>query len=86
MLDFDYIVYDYGKKDQTRAKELFNVDVARRAMKFHRDIPGYRMTRLVALPHLASMLGIGGIYIKDEAQRLELNSFKVLGGSYAVSR
>ena len=86
MLDFDYIVYDYGKKDQTRATELFNVDIARRAMKFHRDIPGYRMTRLVALPHLASMLGIGGIYIKDEAQRLELNSFKVLGGSYAISR
>ncbi len=86
MLDFSYIEYDYATKDRTKAKELFSVDVARRAMNFHRDIPGYRMTRLVALPHLAAMLGVGGIYIKDEAQRLELNSFKVLGGSYAVSR
>lgn len=32
------------------------------------------------------MLGLGGIWVKDEAQRLELNSFKVLGGSYAVYR
>ena len=44
------------------------------------------MTPLRALPNLADMLGVGGIYIKDEAQRLELNSFKVMGGSFAVYR
>ena len=32
------------------------------------------------------MIGVGGIYIKDEAQRLELNSFKVMGGSFAIYR
>ena len=85
-LDFDYIVYDYGKKDASRAKELFSIDNVRKARKFHREIPGYKMTPLRALPNLAQMLGLGGIFIKDEAQRLTLNSFKVLGGSYAVSR
>jgi len=30
------------------------------------------------------MLGVGGIWVKDEALRLELNSFKVLGGSFAI--
>ena len=85
-LDFDYIVYDQLNKDNSKAKELFSIDTARKAMKFHREIPGYKMTPLRALPNLAQMLGIGGIYIKDEAQRLELNSFKVLGGSYAISR
>ena len=85
-LDFQSIAYDWGLKDRTKAKELFSIETARKAMKFHREIPGYRMTPLRALPNLAQMLGIGGIYIKDEAQRLELNSFKVLGGSYAISR
>ena len=85
-LDFDCITYDWGVKDRTKAKELFSIETARKAMKFHREIPGYKMTPLRALPNLAHMLGVGGIYIKDEAERLELNSFKVLGGSYAVSR
>lgn len=85
-LDFDYIIYDYGTKDPSRAKELFSIDNVRKARKFHREIPGYKMTPLRSMPNLAQMLGLGGIYIKDEAQRLTLNSFKVLGGSYAVSR
>ncbi len=85
-LDFDFIDYNYGTKDQSSAKALFSIETARRAIGFHREIPGYKMTPLEALPNLAQMLGLGGIYIKDEAQRLELNSFKVLGGSFAVSR
>ena len=36
------------------------------------------------LPQLAQMFGVGGIWVKDESERLQLNSFKVLGGSYAV--
>ena len=84
-LDFEYIIHEY-EKDQRRARELFPVTIARKARLFHRQIPGYKMTPLRALPNLADMLGVGGIYIKDEAQRLELNSFKVMGGSFAVYR
>ena len=87
--DYHYIIHNNGdvsKKDQALAKELFPVSVAREARKFHRQIPGYKMTPLEALPNLAHMIGVGGIYIKDEAQRLELNSFKVMGGSFAIYR
>jgi len=51
---------------------------------FHRQIPGYRPSPLRSLGNLASMLGVGGIWVKDESQRLDLNSFKVLGGSFAI--
>ena len=85
-LYFDYIIYDYGTKDTSKAKELISIENVRKARKINREIPGYKMTPLRSMPNLAQMLGLGGIYIKDEAQRLTLNSFKVLGGSYAVSR
>jgi diaminopropionate ammonia-lyase len=51
---------------------------------FHRQIPGYRPSPLRALPGLAAMLSVGGVWVKDESQRLNLNSFKVLGGSFAI--
>lgn len=36
--------------------------------------------------NLAELLGIYGIYVKDESCRFGLNAFKVLGGSYAIAR
>jgi diaminopropionate ammonia-lyase len=42
------------------------------------------MSPLKALPHLAARLGLGNIWVKDESARLDLSSFKVLGGSYAI--
>ena len=65
---------------------LMNLDEVRTARDFHRSIPGYRETPLVGLSSLASMLGVGGIYVKDESKRFGLNAFKVLGGSYAMAR
>lgn len=87
--DFKYIIHNTGdvsKKDPTKAKEMFPIDRAHDARKFHRQIPGYSMTPLVALPNLAQLLGVGGIYVKNEAERLNMSSFKVMGGSYAVYR
>jgi len=52
--------------------------------RFHGQIPGYRISPLKSLRRLADMLHLGGIWVKDESQRLELDSFKVLGGSYAI--
>jgi len=65
---------------------MFPVEVSRASRKFHRQIPGYTMSPLRALPNLAQMFGVGGIWVKDESVRLELNSFKVLGGSFAMYR
>jgi diaminopropionate ammonia-lyase len=42
------------------------------------------MSPLKGLPNLALRLGLGGIWVKDESARLNLGSFKVLGGSYAI--
>lgn len=72
------------KKDVTSSKKLFPLEVAHEAREFHTQIPGNSMSPLKNLNHLARMFGVGGIWIKDEAERLELNSFKVLGGSFAL--
>lgn len=56
------------------------------ARAFHRSLPDYQPTPLVALPDLANELGVKGIYLKDESQRFGLNAFKALGASYAIHK
>ncbi len=70
--------------DTASVTEYFPLKTIHEARSFHMQIPGYRMSPLKNLNNLARMFGVGGIWIKDEAQRLELNSFKVLGGSFAL--
>jgi diaminopropionate ammonia-lyase len=53
---------------------------------FHRTLPGYAPTPLVALPSLARSLGLGAVHLKDEGQRFGLEAFKVLGASWALHR
>ena len=53
---------------------------------FHRSLPGYAVTRLVAVPGIARELGVRSVFVKEESSRLGLPAFKVLGASYAVSR
>lgn len=84
--DFDWILRSFDKKDYSASEKMFPISVARVARAFHRQIPGYRMSPLVSLPNLSTMLGVESIWVKDEAQRLELNSFKVMGGSFAMFR
>lgn len=55
-------------------------------LAFHRRLPGYQPTPLVELPALARQLGVGRLWLKDEAQRLGLPSFKILGAAWAVYR
>jgi len=66
------------------AAELFPAGLPQQVRRLHSDIPGYRMSPLKSLPRLAQRIGVGGIWVKDESVRLSLNSFKVLGGSYAI--
>ena len=55
------------------------------ARQLHRQLDGYRMSPLKSLSGLAQLIGVGGVWVKDESQRLSLDSFKVLGGSFASS-
>ena len=62
---------------------------AARVLRFHRSLPFYRPTPLVALRGLAKQLGVRGIYVKDESKRFAefgLNAFKGLGGIFAVGQ
>ncbi|TGQ49851.1 diaminopropionate ammonia-lyase [Mesorhizobium sp. M1C.F.Ca.ET.193.01.1.1] len=59
---------------------------AEEAERFLAARDNHAETPLHALPALASELGLGALYVKDEGQRLGLGSFKALGGAYAVMR
>jgi diaminopropionate ammonia-lyase len=65
-------------------KKLISIEESRKAVEFHKKLPGYRISPLKGLDKLAAFLGLGGIWVKDESQRLTLNSFKILGSSYAI--
>ena len=53
---------------------------------FHASLPGYAPTPLTEVPALASELGAGRVFVKDESSRLGLPAFKVLGASWAIHR
>ncbi|WP_297482200.1 diaminopropionate ammonia-lyase [uncultured Photobacterium sp.] len=65
---------------------LFTQKIAQETRAFHQQIEGYTPTPLISLPHLAALLGVKAILVKDESKRFGLNAFKVLGGSYALGR
>lgn len=48
--------------------------------------PGYAPTPLRPLAAIAAEAGVGSVWIKDEAGRFGLGSFKALGGAYAVAQ
>jgi diaminopropionate ammonia-lyase len=72
--------------ESSAVNRLFSADILRQVSDFHRQLPGYHISPLKSLPGLATMIGVGGIWVKDEAHRMDLNSFKILGGFYAVYR
>ncbi len=56
------------------------------AATFHASLPGYAPTPLLELDGQARHLGVGKLYLKDEAHRFGLNAFKGLGASYAIHK
>ena len=53
---------------------------------YHKTIKAYNVTPLVNLKRLAMELGVKSIFVKDESKRVNLNSFKMLGASYAIGK
>ena len=76
------------RKTGQKGKPLhsFGPAAAREALAFHRTLPGYSPTPLASLRGLAGALGLKSLYVKDESARFGLNSFKSLGGSYAMQK
>ena len=56
------------------------------ALAFHRKLPGYSPTPLVAAPGVAAKLRVGQVWVKDESSRLGLPAYKILGASWATYR
>lgn len=54
--------------------------------RFHRSMPGYAPSPLVAAPGVAARLGLGRLVVKMEVERFGLPSFKMVGASWAVCR
>ncbi|SHI75615.1 diaminopropionate ammonia-lyase [Lutispora thermophila] len=74
------------KVDKKADIDFLSQSEIEKARKFHESFPQYTKTPLVSLDNLSKKLGLEGIYVKDESYRFGLNAFKVLGGSYAMSK
>ncbi|MYI06005.1 MAG: pyridoxal-phosphate dependent enzyme, partial [Gemmatimonadetes bacterium] len=61
---------------------IFGRDAHREARAEIESWPGYRATPLLSANRLASRLGLGSVFVKDESGRFGLGSFKALGGAY----
>jgi diaminopropionate ammonia-lyase len=82
-----YIVNQLSRKrDMVKAStDLFSPSTAHCVRKFHQTFPDYTPTPLVKLTHLADMLRVSHIWIKDESHRFGLNAFKVLGATHGLA-
>jgi len=56
------------------------------ARDFHRSMAVYAPTPLVDCARLAQACGVKSVVAKDESARFGLNSFKILGASWAMAR
>ncbi len=81
-----YVFNKYRLERPQWGSEIVGCFHAGDVIEFHKSLPGYSPTPLIALPALAESLGVGEIYVKDESHRFGLNAFKVLGASYAIYR
>ena len=73
-------------KTDDRRLELMSLSNVAKARFFHSGFPQYTITPLAELDGMAKYLGLGGLYVYNEAHRFVLNAFKVLGGSFAMGR
>ena len=76
----------HEKRSAQPGSPAFTVKNAQVARTFHSTFPGYIPTPLANLNNLAYILGISGMYVKDESFRFGLNAFKGLGGSFCLGR
>lgn len=75
----------YLKNEDPRdVVQEFSLEKIQRARRFIQTFPEYHVTPLRDLKQLARYLGVGSIHVKDESFRFGLNSFKALGGAWAM--
>lgn len=75
-----------NKKDVKAHTPLLSKKNLCEVKTFHESFEQYKKTPLVKLDGLANFLGLSNVFVKDESLRFGLNSFKVLGASYAIGK
>jgi diaminopropionate ammonia-lyase len=88
MKDIEKIAYAVNQVSRKTAldkasTELFSSSVGDSVRKFHQSFPEYEPTPLARLPHLAHMLQVANIWIKDESYRFGLGA--IHGLAYLVA-
>ena len=73
-------------KSDDKWLDVMSLENVAKARAFHSSFPQYSVTPLANLKRMATYMGLGGVYVKDESYRFGLNAFKVLGGSFAMAR
>ncbi|MCY0905556.1 diaminopropionate ammonia-lyase [Arthrobacter sp. H14-L1] len=68
------------------ARDFPSVSAPGHVLDFHLRLPGYAPTPLRDCPELAAELGVGRVFVKEEAERFGLPAFKMVGASWAVCR
>jgi len=90
LLHQDKIEAIFPKSSKLGKSENYPEFLARNELEkvkdFHETIKNYNITPLVNLKNLAVDLCVKSIYVKDESKRTSLNSFKMLGASYAIGK
>ncbi len=76
---------DHGQSDQQAERLLPRAGFSAAASEIT-GWPTYEPTPLRELRALATELGLGRLWVKDESSRFGLGSFKPLGGAYAVGK
>jgi diaminopropionate ammonia-lyase len=72
----------YGEAERA----ILSVEAGRTAWQTIESWPGYAPTPLIPLEAMAAVTGVAAVLLKDESRRFELESFKALGGAFAVER
>lgn len=67
-------------------KRFFSKESFYSAFSFLESVPGIIESPIVRLKELAKDINVNEIMIKDESQRCDLKSFKILGAVFAISK
>jgi diaminopropionate ammonia-lyase len=73
-------------RNPSAARGPVSLAATRAPLALHRRLPGYAPTPVVEVPDVASVLGVGRVLVKVEAERFGLPAFKMLGASWATYR
>jgi diaminopropionate ammonia-lyase len=79
-------IYRNNRGNNKNYPDFLSIAELKKVRNFHKTIYNYNETPLVKLDNLAKELGLKSILVKDESKRGGLNSFKMLGGAYAIGR